>query len=31
MAASWKVRQKERLADRNEQLAAISESDRLGF
>jgi hypothetical protein len=30
MAASWKGRQKARLADRDEQLAAISESGPLG-
>ena len=31
MAATWKSRQKNRLADRDEQLAAISESGPLGF
>jgi putative SOS response-associated peptidase YedK len=31
MAASWKSRQKGRLADRDEQLAAIDETGPLGF
>jgi putative SOS response-associated peptidase YedK len=31
MAASWKGRQKDRLADRDEQLAAIGEAGPLGF
>jgi hypothetical protein len=31
MAASWKSRQKDRLADRDEQLAAISNSGPIGF
>jgi putative SOS response-associated peptidase YedK len=31
MAASWKSRQKGRLADRDEQLAAIEETGRLGI
>jgi putative SOS response-associated peptidase YedK len=31
MAASWKGRQKDRLADRDEQLAAITETGPLGF
>ena len=31
MAASWKSRQKGRLADRNKQLAAIEETNCSGF
>jgi hypothetical protein len=31
MAASWKGRQKGRLADRDEQLTAIGETGPLGF
>jgi hypothetical protein len=31
MAPSWKSRQKDRLADRDEQLAAITKSGPLGF
>ena len=31
MAASWKSRPKDRVADQEEQLAAISETGPLGF
>jgi hypothetical protein len=31
MAASWKGRQKDHLADRDEQLAALDETGPLGF
>jgi putative SOS response-associated peptidase YedK len=31
MAASWKSRQKARLAERNKQLAGIEETGSLGF